>query len=64
MPTDQEWADFKETNAREHGELIGRIGALGAKLDTVTRLMRATFLLGIAVLVALLASPFLDRWYG
>ena len=21
MPTDQEWADFKETNAREHGEL-------------------------------------------
>ena len=97
MPTDQEWADFKETNAREHGELKeaftrehgelkeaftrehselretnarehselkGRIGALEAKVDGSIRLTWALFLLVLALLGAVLASPFLDRWYG
>ena len=82
MPTDQEWADFKETNAREHGELKesivkgygeltetiarqeGRIGALEAKVDGSIRLTWALFLLVLALLGAVLASPFLNRWYG
>ena len=75
MPTDQEWADFKETNAREHGELKesivkgygelkGRIDTLEAKVDGVIRLTWAMFLLVLALLGAVLASPFLDRWYG
>ena len=82
MPTDQEWADFKEANAREHGELKesiaqgygelkesivrqeGRIGALEAKVDGAIRLTWATFLLVLALLGVVLASPFLSRWYG
>ena len=108
MPTDQEWADFKETNAREHGELKeaftrehgelretnarehgelkeaftrehselketnarehselkGRIDTLEAKVDGGIRLTWALFLLTLALLGAVLASPFLDRWYG
>ena len=86
MPTDQEWADFKETNAREHGELKeaftrehselresnarehgelkGRIDTLEAKVDGGIRLTWALFLLVLTLLGAVLASPFLDRWYG
>lgn len=60
MPTDQEWADFKESIARR----AGRISAVEAKLDGVTRMMWMMFLLMLAVLGAVLALPFLDRWYG
>ena len=64
MPTDQEWADFQETNAREHGELRGRIDTLEANVDGGIRLTWALFLLVLALLGSVLASPFLDRWYG
>ena len=53
-------AELMESLARREGQFI----ALEAKMDGILRVMRMMVLLLLAILVAVLALPFLYNWYG